>query len=381
MKLRLFSFLFFLSYLTVNAQYTNVINSNKPGFSESPYSVGTGIYQLESSVFYRNISIEPTFSIARSQGIDLFFRTSFFLDKLELNAQLAYQKDKVAFKNIFTSSYLTTGLSKMIIGGKYLVFEQKYEDKSKEIRSWKKRFAFDKKRLIPSVAVYVGVNLDFINNVHKTGAITPKVGVLLQNNLSPYLNIITNFYYDKIGTDYSELSYIVTATYNFTDRWSWFIENQGVSKKYLNEQNFGGGLAHLFTPNLQINTSLRYVMEGNARGYFASIGVSYRLNRHRDKVTVYDEKGNEIKQVQKTRYQSKKKGFFSRLINKVSSPFNKKKSSTKSTNTRKRKRPTRVRKESIYSKKSKKRDKKRKKKEEKKRKKQERKNKKKKDDN
>jgi len=376
MKLTLFGFLLFFSYFTVNAQYTNVINSNKPGFSESPYSVGTGIYQLESSVFYRNISIEPTFSIPQSQGIDLFFRTSFFLEKLELNAQLAYQKDKVAFKNIFTSSYSTTGLSKMIIGGKYLVFEQKYEDKSKEIRSWKKRFAFDKKRLIPSVAVYAGVNLDFINNVHKTGAITPKVGVLLQNNLSPYLNIITNFYYDKIGTERSELSYIITATYNFTDRWSWFLENQGISKKYLNEQNFGGGLAHLFTPNLQINTSLRYVMEGNARGYFASVGVSYRLNRHRDKITKYDENGNEIKPIQKTRYQSKKKGFFGRLISTVSSPFNKKKSST-----RKRKRPTRVRKESIYNKKSIKRDKKRKEKEEKKKKKQERKNRKKKDDN
>ena len=35
----------------VLAQYTNVINSNRPGFSESPYSVGTGVYQLETSVF------------------------------------------------------------------------------------------------------------------------------------------------------------------------------------------------------------------------------------------------------------------------------------------------------------------------------------------
>ena len=84
---------------SMQAQYTEVINSNKPGFSESPYSVGTGVYQFESNFFFRETSIEPTFSMPESFGVDFAFRTSFFLERLELNTQITYQKDKVAFKN------------------------------------------------------------------------------------------------------------------------------------------------------------------------------------------------------------------------------------------------------------------------------------------
>ena len=96
------SFLAFLFLInnTLQAQYTDVINSNKPGFSESPYSVGTGIYQFETGFFMQDTRIENSSSRPKSLGVDLLFRTSFFLEKLELNTQLTYQKDKDAFNNI-----------------------------------------------------------------------------------------------------------------------------------------------------------------------------------------------------------------------------------------------------------------------------------------
>ena len=80
-RLHFFVISFFIGSVTVFAQYTDVINSNKPGFSESPYSVGKGVYQFESNVFLRNTAITSTFSKPQSLGIDLLFRTSFFLDK------------------------------------------------------------------------------------------------------------------------------------------------------------------------------------------------------------------------------------------------------------------------------------------------------------
>ena len=238
-RLHLFIMSFFIGSVVVFAQYTDIINSNKPGFSESPYSVGKGIYQFESNIFLRNTSITNTFSKPQSLGVDILFRTSFFLDKLELNAQLTYQKDKIAFKNIFTSNYFTSGLSKMTIGAKYLVYQQTYKDKSKEIRSWKRKNSFDITRLIPSVAVYLGMNTDFVNDVHKTGSITPKVGVLLQQNLTQDFNVITNFYYDNMGTDFAQYSYIITLTQSFSNRWSAFFENQMVFQKYQDNINLG----------------------------------------------------------------------------------------------------------------------------------------------
>lgn len=329
LKFYFFCIVQLLFFSNVYGQYTEVINSNKPGFSESPYSVGSGVYQFESSLFFRNTTIEPTFSRPQSFGFDLLFRTSFLSEKLELNTQIAYQQDKIAFNNIFTSSYYSTGLSRFTIGAKYLLYQPEYEDKSKEVRSWKRRMAFDTKRLIPSVAIYAGLNTDFLSDIHKTGSMSPKVGVLLQNNLSREFNIITNVFYDNIGTDFSEYSFIITATYNYNDRWSWFLENQTIFQETQNLSNFGAGLAYLYSRNLQINSSARYLLEGDAQGYFLGLGVSYRIDKHKDSYKLLDENGVEIKDTPINRYNKKQNGFFNRLF----SIFSKK---DKSRNNRKR---------------------------------------------
>ena len=96
--------LFFLLSQTLFAQYTNIINSNRPGFSESPYSVGTKVYQLETSLLYESTDIHPTFSKSQSYGVDFLFRTSFFKEKLEFNLNLAYQNEQISFQNIFNST-------------------------------------------------------------------------------------------------------------------------------------------------------------------------------------------------------------------------------------------------------------------------------------
>lgn len=307
---------------TISAQYTGVINSNRPGFSESPYSVGSDVYQLETSMFYRKIERYPTFSRPQSNGIDFLFRTSFFKEKLELNLNFAFQKELVAFENIFNSSYSKSGLSKFTIAGKYLIHEQKYIDKSKEIRSWVERGKFDWNRLIPSVAGYVGINIDMVSDIHKQGGISPKLGILLQNDLSKDLNIITNIFYDRIGTELPEFSYIITATYSFNDRWSTFIENQTKSDKLQYQSNIGSGIAFLYNKNIQINSSLRLLADANSTGFYTSIGASYRFDRHADEVIELDENGIPIEDEDSS--VTKKKDFFGRLFSKITNIFKKK---------------------------------------------------------
>ncbi|MFQ3296063.1 MAG: hypothetical protein ACI9JT_001617 [Polaribacter sp.] len=314
-RLHLFVATFFIGSSMFFAQYTEVINSNKPGFSESPYSVGSGVYQFENIFFLRNTNTIPTFSRPQSLGVDLMFRTGLFLEKLEFNASVTYQQDKVSFKNVFTSHYFTSGFSRMTIGAKYLVYEQEYTDKSKEIRSWKRKKSFDLKRLIPSVAVYLGMNTDFVNDIHKTGSITPKVGILLQNNLSRNFNVITNFYYDNIGSNFAEYCFIITATQNFSNRWSAFFENQTIFQEFQNNTNLGVGFAYLYSTNLQFNTSARLLFEGKAQGYYAGLGVSYRIDKHRDSFIELGENGQELKDTPISRYDKKQNNIFNRFLN------------------------------------------------------------------
>ena len=314
---------------SMSAQYTGVINSNRPGFSESPYSVGSGVYQFETSIFHRKIDRLPTFSRPQASGVDFLFRTSFFMEKLELNLNFGYQKGQIAFQNIFNSSYDKTGIRNLTVAAKYLIYEQEYEDKSKEVRSWKRRHSFDWKRLIPSVAGYVGVNTgigDPVFNLYDNGGFSPKVGVLLQNDLTRELNVVTNIYYDRITTDAPELSYIITATYSLDERWSTFFENQTISNKYQVESNLGSGIAYLWNRNLQLNSSFRLVADGRAQGFYASFGASYRLDRHADDYEEVDEFGNPIEDDEFE--DTKKKGFFGKLFGGITNIFkNKKKTS------------------------------------------------------
>lgn len=320
---RLFLFFVFCTTTFVQGQYTTVINSNRPGLSESPYSVGSGVYQLESSLFYRKTPITATFSNPQSVGLNLFFRTSFISEKLEFNLNTSLSNDQIAFKNIFESSYYKTGLSKFTIGAKYLVYAPKYDDKTKEIRSWKARHSFDYKRWIPHVGVYAGLSFgNFLNDYHEKGGMSPRVGVLLQNEFSNKLNVVTNLFYDNIGTDFTEYSYIVTGTYNFNDYWSGFAEIQGVFEKYENKSSIGGGAAYLFDKNLQINASIRANFERKEMGVTSTIGVSYRLDRHSDTFAEIDEFGNKIEEDVPIKY-DENRGFFGRLFSKIKKIFKK----------------------------------------------------------
>jgi hypothetical protein len=331
-KLKIFfaTLILFWGSESVFGQYTEVINSNKPGFSESPYSVGTGVYQFENSLFLKNLNTKNLFSIPKSFGFDMLFRTSFFLERLELNAQMSLQNDQIFSTINPTEKMNVTGFGRFVIGVKYLIFEQKYEDKSKEVRSWVRRNGFDKKRLIPSVAVYAGINTDFVSENYKTGSMSPKFGILLQNDLTNEFNLITNIFYDKVGTDFPEFSYIITATQNFNQRWSGFLENQTIFQENFNHTNIGGGLAYLFTKNMQFNASARFLAEGSASGFYGSLGVSYRIDKHKDSFVNVDDNGNEISDTPISRYNKKQGNFFSRIFGSK----NKKKSTRKRTKKR-----------------------------------------------
>ena len=140
-------------------------------------------------------------------------------------------------------------------------------------------------------------------------------------------------FYDRIGTKLPELSYIITATYNYKPRWSIFIENQSMFDKYQYQSNIGTGIAFLLNRNLQVNSSIRLLADGRSSGFYSSFGASYRLDRHVDKLINTGEKGKSIKKGRSFA----KKGFLKNWSNKFKNLFRKKdkRVSTKKTNLKK----------------------------------------------
>lgn len=308
--------LFIASYQSINAQYTEIINSKRPGFSESPYAVGINVIQLEGGVFFGKSDANETFAKTDPFGGTLFVRYGKIKEKLEFNAKITYQKNNLEFNNVFTTNIgKVSGLSELTVGAKYMFFQQEFEDKSKEIRSWKKRTAFDKKRWIPSIGAYVGMNLNFLGKAYKEEKMSPKAAILLQNDFTNRFVLITNLVADKIATENRAYSYIVTATYALNNQWSIFIENQGDFLKHKTDIQLGTGAAYLWNENLQLDASIRANTNTDESAFIVGLGAAWRIDRHQDELIEKDKDGKRVKR--KKRKKRKGKGsFFSKIFKK-----------------------------------------------------------------
>lgn len=289
-----------------SAQYTDIINSKRPGNSESPYGVGTDVFQVETGFFYGQGESDRTFAHINPMGANMFLRYGKFMEQLELNLNFTYQQNDLQFNNVITSTSQISGISQFTVGAKYMIYQKEFADKSKEIRSWKKRTEFDKSRWIPSVGLYVGLNTNLLSEDYKESGISPKAAILLQNDFTPRLNLITNLVADKITTDYSVYSYILTMTYAMNDLWSIFVENQGDFTEYRNDFQIGTGAAYLYSRNLQFDAAVRANLNSDETGFVASIGASWRLDRHQDELIEANQGGKP----------RKKGGLFSGLFKK-----------------------------------------------------------------
>ena len=289
----------------VNAQYTEVINSRRPGFSDSPFSVGTKVYQVEAGLFYKNVGnylfYDKEIDDARqysasSFGTDIMLRTGQFFEKLEFNLDMALVSENRDYSKPADSSATGFGFSKLNLGAKYLVYKPEYTDKSKEIRSWKARHSFDKRRLIPAVGVYVGLNTNLLTDLYKNkDGISPRIAVFTQNDLSDRLIVLFNFIADYAFTDKSENSYIATVTYAINPKFSVFGENQGFFRKNVpNDFQFGAGGAYLINKDMQVDLSARMILdERGDNTYIIGGGLSWRLDRHQDKLIVNEVNNDE----------------------------------------------------------------------------------------
>ena len=172
--------LFLFIGLNTYAQYTEVINSNRPGTSRSDFSVGTGVLQFEAGPYI----VKEDHSVANYEvsgfGVDFAARYGLLFEQLEINIEGVYQNDKVTNNNFSAGSQESkrSNFRNLAIGAKYLVYDpyKNAEEDKPNLYSWKANRQFKWKSLIPAVSVYAGVNID-----SKDNAFIPYVAPIAQS--------------------------------------------------------------------------------------------------------------------------------------------------------------------------------------------------------
>lgn len=266
------------------AQYTDVINSNRPGESMSAYAVGKSVLQLESGVNMIKQKHQPLDYEATGYFVDLTARYGIIAEQLEFISSISYQNDTF-ISNIsqgYNNSIERSGIKSFTVGGKYLLFDpfKNYTEKP-NIYSYNANFKFNKHDLIPAIGLYVGAGFNlnsnkFIATEEKLNFLNPKIMLITQNVFKQGYIFVTNIFYDKVTSEYKNFGYVATFTKTINKHWSGFIEHKLAIGSLYSDSILTGGSAFLISPDFQLDISISKNFKKSPDLLYAGIGVSWR---------------------------------------------------------------------------------------------------------
>ena len=281
----LITIIFCCQITSIHAQYTDVINSNRPGSSQSAFSVGTNVLQFElgSYLVKEKRSLYPTYEVS-GYGVDFALHYGIWKEALELNILGTYQNDTQSFSSNIEDVRTRANFKNFNIGAKYLVYDpNKNKSDKPNLYSYHANRGFKWSSLIPAVSVAGGVNFDSENNPYTAATVdglSYRGSLITQNNFAGGWVFITNLILDRIGSDQTDFNYILTLTHSFNPKWVLFAETQGIKSDFYADNLFRFGGGYLLSKNLQLDTALTLNTKDTPSVLNISFGASYRIDRH-----------------------------------------------------------------------------------------------------
>ncbi len=286
-KFRLLFFLCFIPFFNVSAQYTELINANRPGASQGAFSVGTDVIQVEAGFAYGKEKHTLLKTETNGLGMDYAIRYGFWKEQLEFSIMGEFQSDAITY-TAFTPAQeqKVANFKSNTIGAKYLVYDpyRKQALKGPNLYSWNANNKFQWADLIPAVSLYVGAKIDFADNPYTPedkSSLSPKFVLATQNNWIGGWVFVTNIIVDRVTTEFPTYGYIVTLTHATNRYFSVFIENQGLKSDFYADQILRGGAAALISPNFQLDLSVSVNFKDTPSKYYGRLGMAYRFDLHK----------------------------------------------------------------------------------------------------
>ncbi len=205
LKFRLISLTFlFIFSLSSQAQYTETINSNRPGQSQGAFSVGTNVIQIETGAYMGNDEHTGLAYNNDLWGIDYQLRYGLLMERLEISLTGAFENQDQTYTFLGTVEERNIrNFRSNTLGLKYLVYDPNVSlpEEKPNLYSWKANQKFKWRRLIPAISVYAGANFSFGDNPYLypgEGKYTPKAAIITQNNWGRTV-LVLNLIGDKLS--------------------------------------------------------------------------------------------------------------------------------------------------------------------------------------
>lgn len=287
----------------VFGQYTDMLNSNRPGGSQGAFSVGTGVLQFESGMSFGNEKHSLRYTDTDILHWDYTIRYGFWKEALEISLMGDFRRNAITYTQGARPPETLANFKNNTIGAKYLVYDPyiKQEQDGPNVYSWRQNNRFQWRDFIPAVAIYAGANFDFDNNPllpYNEATISPRLMIATQNNWIGGFVFVTNIYADRFTTDFPTYGYTLTLTHATHEYFSIFIENQGFKSDFYADQIFRGGIAVLINDDFHLDAAASINAKDTPSLFYTRLGLSYRIDRHK-RDEYLEEKGSDARKAQR----------------------------------------------------------------------------------
>lgn len=284
---KVFLLSFFCGIYFSHAQYTETLNSNRPGESQGAFAVGKKVLQLETGAYMGNDNHSLLLRDTDILGVSYGLRYGFLTEILELNFFGSFQDEVTTLtRGNREEQFERSNFRQNTIGAKFLLFDpyRSLEKDKPNLYSWKANQGFKWKTLIPAVAVYGGANFSWWENPYMfqgESAISPKAAIITQNNWGRWV-LVLNFIGDKFTEEFPTYSGIATLTHAITPKFAVFGEYQGIISDLYADDIARAGAAYLFGRDFQLDISGLLNFKETPSRWQVAAGISYRLDMHSD---------------------------------------------------------------------------------------------------
>lgn len=303
----------FLSfYNETNAQYTDLINSNRPGLSQSAFAVGIGVTQLELGGKYlkEKRKTHPNYS-SSGYGVDFAIHHGLLLESMELMLEGSYQNDTKTTNTSVTQSYNRANFNHLTFSIKYLLFDplENSTNEKPNIYSYHANRKFKWKDLLPAVAISAGLNYDTKDNPFippEVSGMSYKGMLITQHNFRNGWTLTSNTFLNRIASKDPDFNYIITVSRALNPSWVVFGETQGIKSDFYADNLIRFGGAYLYNKNLQLDTGITLNIKDTPSVFNVGLGISYRLDKHTDDYIIDPNYLSELKKQEKLKRKASK---------------------------------------------------------------------------
>ncbi|MEQ9415040.1 MAG: transporter [Cyclobacteriaceae bacterium] len=255
---QLFKVFLLISGITLSftsyGQYNETIRSGRPGQSIGPFTVGKGIFQIQT-------------------GMDVFgyktpvFKGDGFLNNTVLRYGIAERWEISALADYkvetWKSGVLETdlnGLAAFDIGGRYHVYSGE--------------------GLIPSIGFQLRFRLPVLSQDYEIDNVAPRFIIATNQKLSETFTLFTNWGGSWNGVNSTGTGfYTINLAFPICGKLGGFVENYGSLTDGDFDTRFDAGLSYLVNNDLQLDVLGGPGSNDGLKDYFVSVGLSWRTKR------------------------------------------------------------------------------------------------------